>query len=96
MSDLARSIPPLDDHLQSIRYSATKMAKVYDFLLGEFVRYSIDTCLKPQSGHIVYGPVCINSESIITLLAATVAYPDLPNRKALIELVEAAMPKEEK
>jgi hypothetical protein len=94
MSDSDRSIPPLDQHLKTIkeqwnedRVHRTQMDKVIDWLVK-----GIATRLERniRNGH---GMDFSDTAESLLILEATRHRPHLPNRQRLLELVEAAMPK---
>jgi hypothetical protein len=84
------SIPPLDSHLKTLANNKTRIGKVYDHLIGEFLRDH------DQPGMIVNAEEIVRDAPmhIIAFLALTEGMPDLPNRVKLIELIEATMPKD--
>jgi hypothetical protein len=80
------SIPPLDSHLKTLANNKTRIGKVYDYLLGDICRMVITNAVAFKAGAF--------SSALIGILAETEHVADLPNRKRLIELIEAAMPNE--
>lgn len=82
-------LPPLDDHLKTITSNKTRIGKVYDFLFGQIAD------VFPKTATSIDWIDDNGAVDFILILAATEHMADLPNRKRLVELVEAAMPKEE-
>jgi hypothetical protein len=101
MSDSDRSIPPLDQHLKTIkeqwnedRVHRTRMDKAIDFLIGEWIDEAEWEQHDKHPPCLIHKVICKRyASNAIALLELTATRPHLPNRIRLLELVEAAMPK---
>lgn len=87
--DKHRSLPPLIEDIQQIHADRSRMDKAIDFLLG-----IVCDRIENHAREFVAEAVHDTASDLVWILEATRHRPNLPNRQRLLELVEAAMPKE--